>query len=176
MTPGTSIPLEQFYIARPADTAATMNAQLAKGKNLILPPSIYDLTEPIRVTRPDTVVLGLGLATLRPTHGTAAMTTADVDGIEISGLLFDAGTESSPTLLEVGSDKNKMRHANNPITLHDVFFRVGGAGVGAQRPTCLSTATMLLSTTPGSGGQTMATVWDGAAIQVPTGLWSTATT
>ena len=25
------------------------------------------------------------------------------------------------------------RHANNPITLHDVFFRVGGAGVGRAK-------------------------------------------
>lgn len=130
-TPGRSIPLEQFYIARPGtDTAATLNAHLAKGENLIFLPGIYDLTEPIRVTQPNTVVLGLGFATLRPIRGTAAMTTADADGIEISGLLFDAGTERSPTLLEIGHDKNKMRHAENPITLHDVFFRVGGAGVG----------------------------------------------
>ena len=80
--------------------------------------------------RPDTVVLGLGFATLRPVHGTAAMTTADVDGIEIAGLLFDAGQESSPVLLDVGLEPGKARHAQNPITLHDVFFRVGGAGVG----------------------------------------------
>jgi hypothetical protein len=80
--------------------------------------------------RPDTVVLGLGFATLRPIHGTAAMTTADVDGIEIAGLLFDAGQESSPVLLDVGPEPGKARHAQNPITLHDVFFRVGGGGVG----------------------------------------------
>jgi hypothetical protein len=130
-TPGRSIPLDQFYIARPGtDTAATLNAQLAKGENLIFPPGVYDLSEPMRVTQPNTVVLGLGFATLRPTHGTAAMTTADADGIEISGLLFDAGAERSPALLEIGPDKNKTRHAENPITLHDVFFRVGGAGVG----------------------------------------------
>ena len=133
-TPGRSIPLERFYVARPnADSATSINAQLAKGKNLIFLPGIYSLAEPIRVTRPGTVVLGLGFATLRPTHGTAAMTTADADGIEISGLLFDAGTESSPVLLEVGHEKSKTRHANNPITLHDVFFRVGGAGVGRTK-------------------------------------------
>jgi len=133
-TPGRSIPLEQFYIARPdVDTAATINAQLAKGENLIFLPSIYNLTEPIQVTRPNTVVLGLGFATLRPTHGNAAMTTADADGIEISGLLFDAGTETSPVLLEIGHEKSKTRHAENPISLHDVFFRVGGAGVGRTK-------------------------------------------
>jgi hypothetical protein len=133
-TPGRSMPLEQFYVARPGtDTAATMNAQLAEGKNLLLTPGIYNVTEPIRVGRPNTLVLGLGFATLRPTHGTAAMTTADENGIEIAGILFDAGLEESPVLLEVGPDKAKARHANNPITLHDVFFRVGGGGLGRTK-------------------------------------------
>ena len=51
-TPGRSIPLTSFYIAHPgADTAATINAQLDAGKNLLLTPGIYELTEPIRVTR-----------------------------------------------------------------------------------------------------------------------------
>src|SRR6266566_607640 len=85
-TAGETIPITRFYIARPdVDTAETINAQLAKGKNLILTPGIYELATPIRVTRPHTVVLGLGFATLRPMKGTAAMTTADVDGIEIAG-------------------------------------------------------------------------------------------
>jgi hypothetical protein len=130
-TPGRSIPIGQFYVARPnADTAATVNAQLAKGKNVLFTPGIYDLTDTIRVARANTVVLGLGFATLRPTNGVTAMTVADVDGVILAGLLFDAGAESSPVLLEVGPDGSKARHAKNPISLHDVFFRVGGAGVG----------------------------------------------
>ena len=130
-TPGRSIALNRFYIARPdVDTAASINAQLARGKHLLFTPGIYDLAEPIRVTRPNTVVMGLGFATLRPTQGTAAMTTADADGIEIAGLLFDAAPEKSPVLLEVGPQTSSASHAKNPIALHDVFFRVGGAGVG----------------------------------------------
>ena len=130
-TPGRSIPLSRFYIARPdVDTAATINAQLAKGKDLLFTPGIYRLAEAIRVTRPDTVVMGLGFATLQPVNGTAAMTTADADGIILAGLLFDAGPAKSPVLLEVGPDRSKARHRNDPISLHDVFFRVGGAGVG----------------------------------------------
>jgi hypothetical protein len=130
-TPGAILPISRFYIARPGvDTAATVNAALAKGKNLLLTPGIYKLTEPIRITRPNTVVLGLGFATLQPVSGTAAMTTADVDGVIVAGLLFDAGAQQSPVLLQVGPDGSKARHAQNPISLHDVFFRVGGAGVG----------------------------------------------
>ena len=133
-TAGETIPIAQFYIARPdADTADTINAQLSQGKNLILTPGIYDLSAAIRVMRPNTIVLGLGFATLRPVKGTAAMTTADVDGIDIAGVLFDAGPTESPVLLEVGPDKSNARHAKNPIILHDVFFRVGGAAVGRTK-------------------------------------------
>jgi hypothetical protein len=131
-TPGRSIPLSRFYVAKPeVDTAGTINAQLARGKDLLFTPGIYELDDALRVTRPNTVVMGLGFATLKPTHGNAAMTTADVDGIEIAGLLFDAGEVKSPMLVEIGPKGSKARHAANPICLHDVFFRVGGAGVGS---------------------------------------------
>src|SRR5580658_2828685 len=130
-TPGDSIPISRFYIARAGvDTADSINAQLASGKNLLFTPGIYDLTAPIRIARPNTVVLGFGFATLHPIRGTAAMTAADVDGIIIAGLLFDAGPVQSPVLLEVGPDGSRASHAKNPISLHDVFFRVGGAAVG----------------------------------------------
>jgi hypothetical protein len=133
-TAGETIPITRFYIARPGvDTAETINAQLARGKNLILAPGIYELTAPIRVTRPHTVVLGLGYATLRPVKGTSAMTTADVDGIEIAGLLLDAGPSESPVLLDVGPERSRALHSKDPIALHDVFFRVGGAGVGKTK-------------------------------------------
>lgn len=133
-TPGKDVPLSEFYIAQPGrDSAAEMNAQLAKGKNLLLTPGNYDITEPIRVTRPNTLVMGLGFATLRPTNGTAAITTADVDGIDIAGILFDAGEQISPVLVEVGPEGSHASHAKNPIFLHDVFFRDGGAGVGSVK-------------------------------------------
>jgi len=140
-TPGKSIPLSRFYVAHAGvDTAATMNAQLDAGKNLLLSPGIYELAEPIRVSRPDTVVMGLGFATLKPVKGTAAMTTADVDGVIVAGLLFDAGETISPVLLEVGPAGSKASHARNPISLHDVFFRVGGAGVGNTKVNLLINA------------------------------------
>jgi hypothetical protein len=130
-TPGKTIPIEKFYIAHPGtDTAATINAQLDAGKNLLFTPGIYELTEPLRVTHPGAVVLGLGFATLRPINGTAAMTTGDVDGIILAGLLFDAAPTLSPVLLQIGPDGSHASHAKDPISLHDVFFRVGGAGVG----------------------------------------------
>ncbi len=130
-TPGTSIPIDQFHVARAGvDTAATINAALAQGKNLLLTPGIYPLNDTIRVTRANTVVLGLGLATLRPDNGVIAMSVADVDGVKLAGLLFDAGAVSSPVLLQVGPPGSSAGHAANPTSLHDVFARVGGAGPG----------------------------------------------
>ncbi|MGA7158953.1 MAG: coagulation factor 5/8 type domain-containing protein [Acidobacteriaceae bacterium] len=129
--PNRTIPFSHVYIAHPDhDTAATLNAALASGKDLLLTPGIYDLTEPIRVTHPNTVVLGLGFATLHPTNGSAAMTTADANGIILAGLLIDAGEQQSPVLVQVGPPNSTARHTKDPISLSDIFFRVGGAGIG----------------------------------------------
>ena len=126
-----TLPLDQFYIAKAStDTAYTINTALSKGKHLLLTPGIYKLDEPLRITRPNTVVLGLGIATLLPVAGNAAMTIADVDGVNVGGILLDAGEQNSEVLLQVGDNKNTINHAQNPISLHDIFSRVGGVTVG----------------------------------------------
>ncbi|KQY46869.1 discoidin domain-containing protein [Cellulomonas sp. Root137] len=125
-TPGTSIPLNQFYVAKPGDTADRINAALAQGLHLLLTPGIYTLDKTIDVTRADTVVLGLGYATIVPTAGQTAMKVGDVNGVRIAGVLFDAGVTNSPAMLEVGSAGNHTDRAANPVSLHDVFVRVGG--------------------------------------------------
>ncbi|MEU6366964.1 RICIN domain-containing protein [Streptomyces sp. NPDC046931] len=127
---GASLPLDRFYVVKPGATAAQMNAALAAGKNLLVTPGVYHLDQTLKVTRPDTVVLGLGLATFVPDNGITGMTVADVDGVSIAGLLFDAGTTNSPTLMQVGPSGASASHATDPTSLHDVYFRVGGAGVG----------------------------------------------
>ncbi|MEW2258852.1 RICIN domain-containing protein [Streptomyces sp. NPDC047869] len=127
---GTSLPLSRFYVVKPGATAAQINAALAAGQDLLVTPGVYHLDQTLKVTRPDTVVLGLGLATFVPDNGVTAMTVADVDGVKIAGLLFDAGTTSSKTLVEIGPAGSTASHADDPTSLHDVYFRVGGAGVG----------------------------------------------
>src|SRR3954451_18613949 len=130
-TPGTSIPISKFFVAKPTDSAATINNALHRGRNLLLTPGIYHLDQPIDVTRPDTVLLGLGFATLIPTDGNAAMTTTRAKGIEISGLIFDAGPVNSPVLLRLGSGHARSDNdASDPSALSDVFFRIGGATPG----------------------------------------------
>jgi hypothetical protein len=130
-TPGTSIPIDGFYIARPADSAATINGALHTGRNVILTPGVYHLDQSLDITRPDTVVLGLGFPTLIPTNGNAALTTARAQGIMISGIIVDAGLVNSPVLLQVGSGRARSdNEASDPSTLSDVFFRIGGAEPG----------------------------------------------
>ncbi|MGW2741412.1 RICIN domain-containing protein [Streptomyces sp. NPDC001450] len=127
---GSSLSLDTFYVVKPGATASQIDSALAAGKNLLITPGVYHLDRTLKVTRPDTVVLGLGLATLVPDNGITAMTVADVDGVKIAGLLFDAGTTSSKSLLEVGPAGSAASHAADPTSLHDVYVRVGGAGVG----------------------------------------------
>src|SRR5712691_5049224 len=80
-TAGRSIPIGNFFLARPTDSAEGINAALRGGDDLILTPGIYSLDQPIRVSRPDSVVLGLGFPTLVPTSGNAAMTVASAEGM-----------------------------------------------------------------------------------------------
>lgn len=133
-TPGRSLPLSAFHVARPGDSIATINAALARGRHLLITPGVYDVARSIAVKRAGTVVLGLGLATLTAQHGAVPMTVADVQGVDIAGLTFDAGTVNSPTLLRVGTGRHEGgKHrgaAADPTALQDVFFRIGGPHVG----------------------------------------------
>ena len=129
-TPGTVVPLSQFYVAKPTDTAATINQALAQGLNLLFTPGVYTIDQTINITRANTVVLGIGYATLVPVNGVVPMSVSDVDGVKISGLLFDAGTTNSPVLLQVGPTGSTASHAANPTTIQDVFFRIGGRIAG----------------------------------------------
>ena len=130
---------ETFYIAKPeTDTADTLNTALSEGKNILFTPGIYYLDKELHVTRPDTIILGIGLATLNPNNRNAALVIDDVDGVNVSGLLFNAAQGESPELLKVGEDGSHKDHSNNPIVLSDLFFRVGGDGEeGARAKSCI---------------------------------------
>jgi hypothetical protein len=138
-TPGHAIPLSDFYLARPGDSVKAINNQLARGKNLIFTPGVYDIAQSIKVKRADTVVLGLGVATLTAVNGAVPITVADVKGVDIAGIMIDAGTVTSPALMQVGSthatngqarDHNGWSSASDPTGIQDVYFRIGGPHVG----------------------------------------------
>ena len=134
MTAGRTIPLDDFFVAKPSDSVHAINNQLARGKNLLLTPGVYDVGQSIAVKRADTVVLGLGHATLTAVGGAIPLTVADVPGVIVAGVTIDAGTVESPVLLEVGKKNGnqspKKSDPSNPTTLSDVYFRVGGPHIG----------------------------------------------
>jgi hypothetical protein len=130
-TPGTAIPVQRFFIASPSTPVGLIDAALVLGKDLILTPGVYSLDHPIVVTRPDTVVLGLGFPTLVPAHGNVSMLVASVPGVKLSGMIFDAGPVNSPALLQVGFPGGRgWSDPADPTLVQDVFFRVGGATPG----------------------------------------------
>ena len=138
-TAGHSLSIDDFYVAKPSDSAQTLNNQLAQGNNLLLTPGVYNLDRTLKIKRANTVVLGLGVATLIPQNGIVPMSVADVPGVDISGLMFDAGPVNSPVLLQLGSHRERGEHGNRdrhddsdsaPTALQDVFFRIGGAQAG----------------------------------------------
>lgn len=146
---GVSHPLSDFYIARPGTSVAQMNVALARGSHLLITPGIYHMDAPLHVTRANTVVLGLGLATLVADGGTPAVVVDDVDGVTLAGLLVEAGPVESPVLVQVGARTGPLgaraSHASNPTLLSDIFIRVGGAGVGrAERSLDVASSDVIL--------------------------------
>ena len=119
--------LNDFYVVKPGTSAETMNQQLSAGKHLFITPGMYELSEPLLVDHPNTVILGTGYATLIPasSNSSSAIIVGDVDGVTIASLLFDAHY-SSRTLLQVGAKNATNNHSANPTLLADLFFRVGG--------------------------------------------------
>jgi hypothetical protein len=130
---GTSVPIKRFFVANPSTPVLLIDAALALGKNLILTPGVYKLDAPILVSRPDTIVLGLGFPTLIPQHGTPALQTLDVPGVKLSGIIFDAGPSNSQSLVNIGLFGGGTHDRNDPTLLQDLFVRIGGAEAGRAK-------------------------------------------
>ena len=97
----------------------------------MLTPGVYHLNAPLFVARKDTVMLGLGMPSLTPDNGTAAIRIADVDGVRDrrpDRRRRDRRTRRRWSTSAACSATG--RHAGDPISLQDVFFRVGGPWLG----------------------------------------------
>ncbi|GGV34452.1 hypothetical protein GCM10010495_59240 [Kitasatospora herbaricolor] len=123
---GHSIALSRFHVARPGDSAETINRALSRGQHLLLTPGVYRLADPLRVSRPGTVVLGLGLATLQAVDGNSLIEVDDVDDVTVAGVLLETASAGSRVLLSVGDGRSRRDHSARPTVLFDVFVRVGG--------------------------------------------------
>ncbi|MBR7838144.1 carbohydrate-binding protein [Actinospica durhamensis] len=135
-TPGTSLSVNNtFYIVNSSSTIAQINAALGAGDNLLFTPGVYSYASTINVTSPNTKIIGLGFATLIPTNGNVTMNVADVPGVNISGLIFDAGPVNSPALLQIAAAGSTANNAADPVSVDDVSFRIGGAEAGSATNT-----------------------------------------
>jgi len=124
--------LDKFYIASPSrDNSESINKALANGKNILFTPGRYLLDKCLAVSYPGTIIMGIGMATLIPANGNAAVEIADVDGVIVCGLTVDAGSKFSQYLFMAGEKGCKKSHASDPAFLYDVFFRVGGPAEGS---------------------------------------------
>lgn len=134
MNPGKNednLNIADFYIVKSnIDNSASINAALDKGKNLIITPGIYHLDKSLKVTRPGTLIYGMGMPSLLSENGHAVIEISDVDAVTVCGLTIDAGVIPSETLFLVGEPNSAKSHAKNPSFLFDIFFRVGGYGEG----------------------------------------------
>merc|ERR1712137_1517049 len=79
-----AVPFEQVHVTQPNESIDEINAALKAGFHVVLSPGIYNLEKPIVVETKGQVVLGLGLATIINTKGTAAIQVGDVDGVRIA--------------------------------------------------------------------------------------------
>eukprot|EP00937_MAST-01D_sp_MAST-1D-sp2_P000064 g64.t1 len=130
---------ERVFVATNATAVAHINEKLALGLHVVLTPGIYQLPEPIRVGTCATtgcprhqVLLGLGLATLVPTRGGAAVEVVRAAGVRVAGVLLQAGPQTSRALLTVadgGGGSGGSGGTDDACLLADVFARVGGPGV-----------------------------------------------
>jgi len=76
-------------------------------------------------------VLGIGFPTVETNNGQPVIIVSNVDGVRITGLLFQASSVPSTTLLQWGTG-GYAGNANNPGFAYDVFARVGGPNNPAQ--------------------------------------------
>ena len=128
---------KDFFVAQAGrDDAKAINAALAKGRNILFAPGVFHVSEPLKVTKAGTILLGIGEATIVPDNAESAIVCADVDGITVAGLIFDS-ERYSKRLLVVGPKGSKARHRDNPTIIQDIAYRVGGTGKPGKVDACI---------------------------------------
>ena len=118
------------------NVAKKINEALQQGKDIVLSPGIYYLSEPLEITKSDQVILGLGLATLvAPTDGRPCIKVPPgLDGVRIAGIMLEASVIKKASedmvacFIEWGEESAKYAgDPKNPGVLTDIFARVGGS-------------------------------------------------
>ncbi len=130
--------------AKDDNVTTKINAALNDGKDVVLPPGIYHLNEPLAIQKDNQVILGLGLATLvAPNNGQPCIAVPPgKEGVRVAGIMLEASkllkkdsNDTVASLIEWGnpkedpSDASDSGNPTNPGVLTDVFARVGGSNL-----------------------------------------------
>lgn len=131
------IPFEYVFYADAdalgvGSVATSIQAQLDAGYSIVFAPGTFQLEQTLEIKTNDQVLLGIGMATLKPpADGSPCLRVAsDVEGVRIAGLTLqssklDDGSFTGSTLLDWCATSNDSSSAN-PGVLSDIFARVGG--------------------------------------------------
>ena len=108
-----------------------INNALAAGQNLLFTPGVYDIDKTIKVKRADTVVLGLGFATLVPQNGVVADDRRRRPGRRHLRADLRRRPRRTRRCCSRSAPRTPTRATRaDPTALQDVFFRIGGAAAG----------------------------------------------
>ncbi len=147
LTDGRSLPLSDFYVANPADPVATLNAQLAAGKNLLLNPGNYTQDAPLTIDSPSQIVLGLGIAQLTANAGVQSVKVASgATGTILAGFTINAaalgGATPADFQVQIGTTNIGTGLKSDPTTLSDIsiFGKAVTAEVINQTTSCRARA------------------------------------
>ena len=117
---GTFIPLSEFKILTPEDDAKTINNVFKNNKYVIFTPGIYSIDKTLEVIQDNSIIFGLGYATLSAKDNVEKIMSIKSKDNKICSLLFQSETNTKNYLvLEENNDNQKT-------LLSDLFFRVGG--------------------------------------------------
>ena len=123
------------------DVARKINMALKQGKDVVLSPGIFYLSESVQMMVPNQVLLGIGMATLvAPTDGNPCIQVPPrLPGIRVAGIMLEASRLEENMLFSKHKTASLMEWgvqgvsdpgvAANPGVMSDVFARVGGSSL-----------------------------------------------
>lgn len=125
--PEKEVSFDHVYVASEHDSASTINNKLKSVDYVVFQPGNYKFSEPIRITKKNQVILGIGMPTLQSTHGNSVIEVGDVTGVRVAGLIMEPGSNTpGETLLKWGTSASHGSESE-PGVISDVFARVGGS-------------------------------------------------
>lgn len=116
---GGRISMDQVFVAKEGMGAHDINLGIQGKLALLLTPGIYGLDQPIRITQPGFVVLGIGIPTLVSTKGFSSI-VVEAPNVRVAQVMAEAGVKmtddaTEPLLVWKGDDGIGF----------DLFTRVG---------------------------------------------------